>query len=195
MFGPPGRPLFNLPGAAADYALGSAFAVDGYGGAAQLLSLGGNYAIMKIALFFAIAVFLSMMSGYSARAQGAITNFDVPVADTPTNLARQISSADHVVVIYTFVNPPTLTNVSLSISGDRLTKIVGAVSSARQHFGTITSWGWKMQFYRGTNCLAKVPFSGDFFVVAGHGGCEYIDESGALKKLYLDALDKAHFDK
>ena len=47
MFGPPGRPLFNLPGADADCAFSSAFAVDRLGGAAQLLSLGVARHFMK----------------------------------------------------------------------------------------------------------------------------------------------------
>jgi hypothetical protein len=150
---------------------------------------------MKISALFAITVYSSVLFSYSARAQATISNFVVPVASTPTNLARQISGADHVAIRYQFVaHPPQITNFSLSISGDRMMKIVGAVSSGTQHHGTISFWGWEMLFYRGTNCLARVPFSDGFFLdLAGHG--EYLDETGALKKLYREVLDKAHVDK
>ncbi len=151
---------------------------------------------MKITPFFVITVCLGVLVSPLARAQDTVANVGVPVTSTPANLARQISGADHVVIRYQFVtHPPQLTNFSLSISGDRLAKIVGVVSSGTRHYGTTSFWGWEMQFCRGTNCLATVPFSDDFYVVAGHGGGEYIDETGTLKKLYRGILDKAHVDK
>ena len=116
------------------------------------------------------------------------------VAETPTNLVRQISGADHIVVRYTFVNPPGLTNFSHSLSGDRLKKVAKAVSTSRQHHGTITSWGWEMLFYKGTNCLASVRFSDDFFVDS-LDRAEYMDGGGTFKQLYQDVLSEAHFNK
>jgi hypothetical protein len=105
---------------------------------------------------------------------------EVPAA-TPIHLAAQIASADRVVCT-NFLSSEDEPKVSLAVSGERVKKIVKAVSRAKRlQLGTNSMWDWQLRFYAGTNFLAAIRFQADVFL-AENG--EFADESGELEKLY-----------
>jgi hypothetical protein len=118
----------------------------------------------------------------------AQTNTTVPTAgSTPTSLAQRIATADNIIVtrIYLYTNQ-LHPGFSMSISGDRVRKIVAAVSNGRRNqWADISQLDYQMQFLRGTNSLAYIDFGGHMFL-AERG--EYADSSGELWKLTLEIL-------
>jgi len=110
---------------------------------------------------------------------------------TPSNLAHQIASADHIVVRYRFAHPPPqLSGIRLSVSGDKVHEIVKAVSSATHEGDTLCAWPWELQFYRNTNRLAIIDFQGPSLLVEN---VEYWDKSGVLAELDREILRQIRF--
>ena len=139
---------------------------------------------MKTLLFTCTLLLAAVCNGL------AQTNTTVPIAgSTPTNLAHLIASADHIIVTNRYASwEKEYRGFSLSISGSRVSTIVAAVSAAKRNQAETNSvWDWEMQFYRATNCLAKVDFQGSMFL-AENG--EYCDQTGVLDKLYSELLDR-----
>ena len=140
---------------------------------------------MKTLIFTFILFLVTVCNGL------AQINTTVPAAgSTTTNLAHLIASADHIVITNRFADadPEMLRGFSLSISGNRVSKIVAAVSSAsRLQGGTLSAWDWELRFFRGTNRLAVIDFQGSVFLAEN---VEYSDDTGVLEKLYSELLDR-----
>ena len=101
------------------------------------------------------------------------------------NLSNQITNADRIVLTNSLDEYPGFSD---SISGDRMRRIMNAVSSAkRMNAPSDSAWEWQLQFYKGTNFLASVNFEGSSFVI---GTEEYSEESGVLDNLYDEVSDK-----
>jgi hypothetical protein len=115
---------------------------------------------------------------------------------TPSNLAHQIARSDRMVIRYRFADrQPELSTFRLTISGDKVSEIVRAVSSAKRVPYTLSAWDLELQFYSDTNCLAIVDFQGDVFIVErDEYQYEYRDRSGVLAELdqKFRILSRAH---
>jgi hypothetical protein len=100
---------------------------------------------------------------------------------TPAQLARQLSSADQVVVTnryYAFRATTTGTDVSSLITAIK--------SSKPKRWGSDEDWEepfvCNLEFYAGTNLLVSVP---TVYGVFNLDGIEYFDRSGVLEKFCI----------
>lgn len=112
---------------------------------------------------------------------------------TPETLAKQIVSADRIIITYRFANHVNkqLQSFSFSVVGRRVKEIIEAVSSSKENSNPSDSmWEWELHFYKGRNSLAAVDFAGSVFLADG----EYHDESGVLEKLQQDVLKQANIE-
>ncbi len=109
------------------------------------------------------------------------------VATQPTTkLARQLSSADRLVVTnrhYAFGATITGTNVNSLVTAIKLSKT--------KKWGTRLDWEnpfvCNLEFYAGTNHLASIPIEYGVFKL---DGVEYSDGSGVLEALYKKSRKK-----
>jgi len=112
---------------------------------------------------------------------------------TPTNLAIQIATADHIVVenCFTLDAPPS--KVTLLISGDAARQAVHAVSQARRYIPQANpGWipNWELQFYRGTTRLASIRAIAYGF---DYDNETYTDETGVVVKICAMAEQESGF--
>jgi hypothetical protein len=135
----------------------------------------------------------SNMPPYTALEPTAIFAYQ-----TPTNLANQISRADHIIVTNL-----QYAGFSLILSGDMAKKIVRAISSGRCYAAQMDP-GYacfcELQFYTATNHLATVSFLGGGFVDDGQKqiGSQrqiYNDETGVLAELYQKLIARTSESK
>jgi hypothetical protein len=145
---------------------------------------------VALVLMFVVAFcILATLSGCNRR-----TDTSVPLPNTLADLAHQIADADNIIITNRFAdtNSPFL-GVSLSLSGQQVSRIVRAISSARRlEIGTWSVWDWELQFYKATNRLATVDFQEYSFLVKKG---EYMDETGVLEKLYREMLERSSLPK
>lgn len=108
---------------------------------------------------------------------GAVFGFLRPrTAQTPLELAQQISSADRVVLINS--------TASFDFEGSEAQKLVRAVSQSKEvkmRAGNVTECiaGHYLDFYLQTNFLVRIEGHDDHFHVSN--GSYYEDKSGALQ--------------
>jgi hypothetical protein len=112
-----------------------------------------------------------------------------PAYSTPTNLARRIADTDHIVATNWFDATHGDLGFGVSISDDKVGKIVRAVSAAKKYPNlpvTSSIWDWELQFYKGTNRLDTIRFQGSVFLADG----EYDDETDVLEKVHQDLVNR-----
>lgn len=132
----------------------------------------------------------------------AQTNDTVPQAgSTPISLTNLISSADQIILTNAHNGfDSRARGFGFAISGDEARKIVRAATAARLLCSrpcTDSDYANAdvLKFYRGTHLLAVVHFVGCNFVVGdAQTGAEYHDDSGVLKRFYMDCLERESHD-
>ena len=108
-----------------------------------------------------------------------------PAHWTLTNLVDRIAAADRVVVTNWATTDVPDSGFSMSISGDRVGRVVKAVSAARLYRGQEhPNWEYdgELRFYHATNYLAAIYFSGGDFLA--NGVCH--DDTGVLAEVHGD---------
>jgi hypothetical protein len=131
---------------------------------------------------FSLILVLAILSG--CRSEPQPTGYVLP-----TNLIKQIASADRIVVTSLLAGhqgSPQFASFSLTITGQEMGRIIHAVCSLRapKHDFPYTRssclYEWRLQFYRGTTLLGAADLSECLIEC---DGVEY-DEPWALKRLY-----------
>jgi hypothetical protein len=106
-----------------------------------------------------------------------------PTSPPPASLVDRITDANRIVASNTFAR-----RFSVSISDQRVSRIVKAVSSAKHSVPSDCVFDWDLQFYRDTIFLAKIRYQGSQFMFESD---EYYDDTGALRSLYRDLLKRS----
>jgi hypothetical protein len=102
---------------------------------------------------------------------------------TANDIAPRISGADRVVITNRLAGlNKRYQGFSYKVKGRMAEEIVEAVSFAPAHSPPVTDslCDWDLQFWKGTNHLASVDYSGNVFRLDNR---EYVDDSGTLDKL------------
>jgi hypothetical protein len=103
----------------------------------------------------------------------------------PTNFIKQVIHADRIVVTSKRSNEFPFPVRDLTISGDKMKRIVKAISQLRSsQFEGLTSSACdcQLQFFKGTNILAVANIQDEVI----RWDAEYIDHTGTLKTVYQE---------
>jgi hypothetical protein len=136
------------------------------------------FGIARGFVFAGIVIALVILSGCFHQIRTAR-----PLSPPPVRLVDRITNANHIVATNTFAR-----RFSVSISGQSVSMLVKAVSSAKHSTPCDCVFDWDLEFYRDTLFLAKIRYQGSHFMFESD---EYYDDTGALLTLYRDLLKRS----
>ena len=134
------------------------------------------------------AVAAALLSGCLSNSSKAERAAERAQICAPTNLIHQVATADRLVVsMIPRRGIPESWLFEFEEEGPEARRVVHAISKVKGYrfSRTDTAYAFKLEFYKGTNCLASVDYmkSG---IVCSEG--EYLDQTGELEKLYRRIL-------